>query len=347
MNKFLTISLIAVVILVSLTIILSLKKNQDNQIITKAGNDMKLSVKNPYKAPALKGLKAWINSEALNLEDLKGKVVLIDFWTYSCINCIRTLPHVTEWHEKYKDDGLVIIGIHTPEFAFEKNLANVKQAVEEYNINYPVALDNDYETWRSYDNRYWPAHYFIDKNGQVRHTHFGEGSYSESEEIIRYLLSEGRENMDFEAEVSKESDLPPVRQGQTPETYLGYSRIQYFANLLEIRHGKTFDYTLASNLKKHYWNLVGPWQVGTENSVSQSDNSQLRLRFAAKEVYLVMGSDREVEIRIKLNGQEQEPVKVGQSKLYTVVKSDKFLEDALLELTIPAGVSLNAFTFGS
>ena len=197
---------------------------------TKEGSATDKAVFNvtPYDAPELKNIAAWINSDPLTMAGLKGKVVLVDFWTYSCINCQRTQPYLNAWYEKYRDDGFVIVGVHAPEFAFEKVTKNVQTAVTDAEIKYPVALDNDFATWQAYKNRYWPAKYLIDKDGRVRYTHFGEGDYDKTEETIQALLKESGQNVTAALEPSRGTGA--VSRGQTPETYLGYDRADRFAN---------------------------------------------------------------------------------------------------------------------
>lgn len=301
-----------------------------------------LNVKIPFKAPEIVGVEDWINSEPLKLADLKGKVVIVDFWTYSCINCIRTLPYLSSWYEKYKDDGFVIVAMHSPEFAFEKVKSNVENAVKEYNIKYPVALDNNFSTWRAYENRYWPASYFIDRNGNIVHTHFGEGNYEENEMIIQQLLSVKPKSITS----IKESTF---NRSQTPETYLGYSRIKNLLNIDEFEANKSKQYSKQTNLP-NYWSLEGNWTISEEYSKPEEDNSKLTLDFSAKEVYLVMGSDTEKSINVKVFFKEQEisseNISILNYDLYTIVKLPEFLLGYRLEITNAKDVQMHAFTFG-
>jgi cytochrome c biogenesis protein CcdA/thiol-disulfide isomerase/thioredoxin len=322
-----------------------------NGFITIDPNDLRqnveMNVRTPVPAPEIRGIEAWINSDPLTLEQLKGKVVVIDFWTYSCINCIRTLPYLNAWHETYSDDGLVLIGVHAPEFAFEHLLANVQQAVAEYGIAYPVALDNDFATWKAYSNRYWPAKYFIDREGKVRHAHFGEGDYEESEAVIRELLAEGGATVGDET-VDVETDAS-FNENQTPETYLGYDRSARFANEEELVKDGEHVYTLRDNLNVHEWSIGGTWRIEGERMVASSD-AVLRLRFTAKDVYLVMGAGAAGEtttVEVLLDGEGLAPVTIGSHTLYFVVNADGVLEGSTVELHVPAGVEMNAFTFGS
>ncbi len=306
--------------------------------------NVEMNVRNPVLAPEIRGIAAWINSDPLTLEQLRGKVVLIDFWTYSCINCIRTLPYLNAWYETYADDGLVIIGVHSPEFAFEHEFANVQSAVDTYEITYPVALDNDFSTWRAYNNRYWPAKYFIDRTGNVRHAHFGEGDYEESEAVIRALLTEGGEAVeDKTVDVETEGTFD---ERQTPETYLGYDRSTRFANEDELTQDAEHTYTLREELDLHEWSLGGTWQIEGEKIIAGAD-AVLRLRFVAKNVYLVMGAPEITEIEVRLNEEPSTPVTIGEYTLYFVVNEDELRIGDTVELHVPAGVEMNAFTFGS
>ena len=283
--------------------------------------------------------------------------MLIDFWTYSCINCQRTQPYLNKWYDKYKDDGFVIIGAHAPEFAFEKVPANVRQAVKEANIKYPVALDNDFATWNAYKNQFWPAKYLIDKDGQVRYTHFGEGNYDETEGAIQTLLKEGGHKITDN--IDKNNGAVPVQKGQTPETYLSYERGERFANTDQFKMDQTVKYTLLDKLKEHGWSLGGDWNVGAKESVADSDTSVLRVKFTAKEVYLVMNGPSDKTITLKLNGQQVSSgtnggsdvdtngqVHLNGARLYRLIKLSRFTKDQVLDITVPRGTTINAFTFG-
>jgi len=316
---------------------------------------MEVSENEMVLAPDLRDIEAWINSQPLSLADLRGKVVLIDFWTYSCINCVRTLPYLKDWHAKYQDDGLVIIGVHAPEFAFERDPDNVKQAVLDHGLEYPIALDNEFSTWRAYNNRYWPAKYFIDRNGYLRHYHFGEGEYEESEQVIRTLLSEGGDMPTDEIKVSENNNYD---RRQSPETYLGYSRAEYFVNSYQRKNKQSFNYQLVDNLDSLEWSLGGDWTINDQSIVSDSNSSVLKINFNSKDVFLVIGSDKKEIIGLKLNGQDLNDGNRGQDvlgsqltvegyNLYNLISSDKFIEGGILEITVPSEVELYAFTFGS
>lgn len=323
---------------------------------------VKLNVRNPYIAPALQ-TGEWLNTDPLTLESLRGKVVIVDFWTYSCINCIRTLPVLNKWHTEYEDDGLVIIGVHAPEFSFERKPENVQKAIDQYDIQYPVALDNNFATWRAYKNRYWPAKYFIDKNGNVRHTHFGEGEYKESENVIRQLLAEeGGIEFDVPLAVQDIANDAPVVQGQTPETYCGLGRAERFVNRLEASEDAVVVFS-DKQVKQDEWALKGAWKITSEDVVAQEPNVSIRMKFAAKSVYVVAHSQRAddaaITAKVLLNGAPIPAEKSGpdvvdgvltvtNDRLYHIVELDAFTEGDVVEIVPQAeGIALNAFTFGS
>jgi cytochrome c biogenesis protein CcdA/thiol-disulfide isomerase/thioredoxin len=313
----------------------------------------------PYPEPKIESISKWINSPPLNLEELKkqGKVVLIDFWTYSCINCVRTLPYIKDWYEKYHDKGLVIIGMHSPEFEFEKNPQNVENAVKDDGIKYPVALDNELITWRNFDNHYWPAHYLIDKNGQVVYTHFGEGNYDVTENNIRYLLGLGP--MEKESKLKLEAPSP-VSSLQSPETYLGYHRAEGFSSPEKIKEDDTVTFTFPQQLALHHWALSGPWKIQGEGIIAEKAGAALRYRFRAKQVYLVMAPaspEQPQTVKVLFNGKpieefagkdvKQSQVFVNKSTLYELV-SFKELTEGVIEIQVEApGLQAFAFTFGA
>jgi len=259
--------------------------------------------------PSFAGATLWLNSPPLTPESLRGKVVVVDFWTYSCINCLRALPFVESWYQKYKDHGLVVIGVHAPEFAFEKDPSNVRRAVADLKIAYPVALDNDYAIWQAFNNQYWPAHYFIDATGRIRAHHFGEGNYDESEQIIRTLLTE-----------AGQSDLPPPGTGQppavgvqaapdeahdqSPETYVGYSRADNFASPGGFAQDQAHVYAAPSTLKLNQWALSGSWNVDPEKALLGASGGKIEFRFYARDLHLVLGpgNGKPVRFRVTLDG---------------------------------------------
>jgi cytochrome c biogenesis protein CcdA/thiol-disulfide isomerase/thioredoxin len=304
----------------------------------------------PYKAPDFAGIAAWLNSPPLTMKGLRGKVVLVDFWTYSCINCIRTLPYLTAWDRQYRDKGLVIVGVHSPEFTFEKKLGNVRAAVSRFGIHYPVALDSNLSTWINFQNQYWPAHYLIDKQGRVVYTHFGEGDYGITEDNIRYLLG-------LKGEVAPLRTTGPYDLGQTPETYLGYGRAERFAGEDRVKEDVPGFYSFpVSALSRHVWALNGFWTIG-EQRITAGKGAALRLHFHARKVFLVLGSatGKPVSARIMLNGKAvgesagtDAPhgiVRIDGHRLYELV-DQKSARDGLLQIDAAPGLTAYAFTFG-
>ncbi len=301
----------------------------------------------PYPAPALNDNAPWLNSPPLNIQELKGKVVLIDFWTYSCINCIRTLPYLRDWYSKYHDKGLVIIGVHAPEFAFEKNINNVKAAIKQYDIRYPVVLDNDYVIWQNYNNSYWPAHYLIAKDGDVVYQHFGEGDYAITEHNIRLLLGLSA--------TSPKPALPFSMAGltQTPETYLGSERASGYAGNPELSAQNT-QYDFPSTLSTNQWALKGSWNINPHYVQSTSANATIKLHFNARNVYMVMGSidNQPIKMSILLNGKpvqdKQNPnnIEVIAHKLYPVLSLPASTDGELEVQFDKPGVQVYTFTFG-
>lgn len=294
-------------------------------------------------APEFVGISKWLNSNPLTIAQLKGRVVLIDFWTYTCINCIRTLPYVTSWYEKYKDKGFVVIGIHTPEFEFEKKTENVQNAIIQYRIHYPVAQDNDYKTWRAYDNHYWPAKYLIDHQGNIRYIHFGEGEYDKTEAAIQKLLSEAGQNLT--TPLTNLQDQTPKSQ-ITPETYLGLSRMARFSSK-EIPQQGVKNYTLPANLSTNSWAFGGSWDIEQEFA-SSGANSTLELNFLANKVFLVITPATSSDIiKVSLDGKPTAQITATEPKLYTLVDLKENKGTHLLHLDFPTpGSKIYAFTFG-
>ncbi|MDX6452366.1 MAG: hypothetical protein QOH16_2415 [Gaiellaceae bacterium] len=292
-------------------------------------------------APALHAGGDWINSKPLTLEQLRGKVVLIDFWTYSCINCLRTLPHLEAWDTTYRSKGLVIIGVHTPEFAFEHVSSNVRGAVKRLGIRYPVMQDNSFKTWDNYANQYWPAEYLIDRTGHVRHTHFGEGEYPQTEALIRQLLAvKGKHAQQL-------PDVTPT-EAMTPETYLGYARIGNYTGS-QIVPDKPAHYTFTDSLFSNAFSYDGTWRVGSEKITAVKD-ARLRLDFQAKDVYIVLGgtgtSGGKGTVQVLIDGKRTKTLRVDAERLYTVRASNTLASHALLELRFSPGVQAYSFTFG-
>jgi len=293
---------------------------------------------------------AWFNSDPFTLEALKGKVVIVDFWTYSCINCQRTLPYLRNWYEKYKDKGLVIVGVHAPEFEFEKSEKNVLQAIKDFQLTYPVVQDNDFATWRAYNNRYWPSKYFIDKEGYIRYQHFGEGAYDESEKVIQELLRESGAT-----DVSSEINNPTYQiQAKTPEIYLGYDRIDHFASPEKLKKDTLETYTAPQNLGYNEFAYSGKWNVMGEYANPQK-GAKLFLNFEAQEVFLVMrskGDSAKVQVyvddKMQFYGRDvtNGTVTIDKDTLYKIIRlpsSDK--HNLRLEFE-DDNVELFAFTFG-
>jgi cytochrome c biogenesis protein CcdA/thiol-disulfide isomerase/thioredoxin len=285
-------------------------------------------------APALRPDGAWINAKPLTLSQLRGKVVLIDFWTYSCINCLRTLPHLKAWYATYHPKGLVIIGVHTPEFAFEHVTSNVQAAVKRLGITYPVVQDNSFKTWDNYSNQYWPAEYLIDKQGHVRHTHFGEGEYQQTEATIRRLLN------DHGPSARHLADVTPTGL-MTPESYLGYARLSNYVGTNPVPNSMA-RYRFAGAIPDNTLSYDGEWRVGSQQIVAGKD-ARLRLRFQAKNVYIVLGGHGTVQTLI--DGKPAGTLEVNAERLYTV-RASKTQIDALLELRFSPGIQAYSFTFG-
>ena len=314
--------------------------------------------------PSLAGAVQWLNSEPLTAEALQGKVVLVDFWTYSCINCLRALPYVKSWAEKYKDQGLVVIGVHAPEFAFEKDPANVKKAVADLGVTYPVALDNDYKIWRAFNNHYWPAHYFIDASGRIRHHHFGEGEYEESEKVIRQLLAEtGHSDLPAQTTASVEGSgalaAPDMADAQSPETYVGFERAESFASPGGAVENIPHAYQ-PGNPGLNQWGLSGDWTIGAEKAVLNKKDGAIVYRFHARDLHLVLGpaSDKPVHFRVTIDGaapKESHGADVdtdgngtidGQ-RLYQLIRQTGPVADHTFEIRFTdPGAQAYAFTFG-
>ncbi len=262
------------------------------------------------EVPSFSGATAWLNSPALTPEALRGKVVLVDFWTYSCINCLRALPYVKGWSEKYKDHGLVVIGVHAPEFAFEKDVDNVRRAVSELGITYPVALDDNYAIWQGFNNHYWPAHYFIDSTGQIRSHHFGEGNYKESEEVIRQLLTQAGYTNLPQAEIGSTAASgvqAPADEAhdQSPETYVGYRRAQSFSSPGGLVQDHPHAYSVPSALNLNQWALGGTWTIDPEKAVLNIAPGRIVYGFLARDLHLVLGpgaKGKPVRFRVQLDG---------------------------------------------
>jgi len=321
--------------------------------------------------PSLAGATGWLNSPPLSAEGLRGKVVLVDFWTYSCINCLRALPYVREWEQRYRDQGLVVIGVHAPEFAFERNLRNVMGAVDELKITYPVAIDNDFAIWRGFNNRYWPAHYFIDGKGQIRAHHFGEGNYKQSEQIIRQLLRDNGATLPDEPAQAMAMAAAAPREGverqadmrnlKSPETYLGHGRAENFASPGGQRNDQPADYVVPPSLALNQWALAGNWTVGDEDAQLQRAGGRIAFRFHARDLHLVLapGEDgKAVRFRVRVDGQAPGAAAGGdvdadgggvvkEHRLYQLIRQDGDVGERTFEIEfLDPGVHAYAFTFG-
>jgi cytochrome c biogenesis protein CcdA/thiol-disulfide isomerase/thioredoxin len=315
--------------------------------------------------PSLSGATSWLNSPPLSAQDLRGKVVLVDFWTYSCINCLRTLPFVRGWYEKYKHHGLVVIGVHAPEFAFEKDADNVRRAVADLHIAYPVALDDNYAIWQGFDNQYWPAHYFIDAQGRIRGHHFGEGSYDESEATIRQLLSEAgytdlpTAGIKAEGAVGVQAAADEAHD-RSPETYIGYRRAENFGSAGGFAQDRSKAYTAPGTLALNKWGLAGTWTVDPEKAVLRAAPGKIVFRFFARDLHLVLGpgSGQAVRFRVLLDGalpatshgadvDAEGRGMVREQRLYQLIRQsgDVRLHTFSIEFLDP-GVQAYSFTFG-
>jgi cytochrome c biogenesis protein CcdA/thiol-disulfide isomerase/thioredoxin len=314
--------------------------------------------------PSLAGVNAWLNSPPLTIEGLKGKVVLIDFWTYSCINCLRTIPYIRAWAEKYKDQGLVVIGVHTPEFAFERNIDNVKKAVADLKIGYPVAIDNDYAVWRAFENQYWPADYFVDAQGHVRYHQFGEGDYDKSERVIQQLLAEaGKSNVPTDlvsVTASGAEAAADAKDTKSPETYIGYNKGENFVSPGGTAQDVPHDY-VSGTLRLNEWGLSGDWTRGGEHADLDAKDGSIVYRFHARDVHLVLGpppDGKAVQFQVTIDGAPPGDNHgadvdadgrgvVTDHRLYQLVRQTGAIADHTFEIRfLDPGVQAYAFTFG-
>ncbi|AHZ71651.1 MULTISPECIES: cytochrome c biogenesis protein DipZ [Pseudomonas] len=336
-----------------------------------AGGAMKMSAKAPGalpiegNLPPLDGAVQWLNSPPLTAQALKGKVVLVDFWTYSCINCLRTLPYVKAWAEKYRDQGLVVIGVHAPEFAFERDVGNVTKAMKDLGINYPVAIDNDYKIWRAFNNEYWPAHYFADAQGRIRYHHFGEGEYAESERVIQQLLREAGASKVADGLITADATgvqlAPDMNEVQSPETYVGYQRAEHFVPQTGLVPDKVSAYSTPAQLALNDWGLDGQWNVGSERAISSAPASRIVYRFHARDLHLVLGpgaDGKPVRFKVLIDGKAPGDAhgtdvapdgsgSVTEQRLYQLVRQNGGVTDRTFSIEfLDPGVSAYAFTFG-
>lgn len=300
---------------------------------------------NGTSAPAL-AAKGWINTAPLTKADLKGKVVVYDFWTYSCVNCVRTIPYVRSWYDRYKADGLVVIGVHSPEFEFEKNHANVRRAVKELGVDYPVALDDDMTIWSSFDNEYWPADYIYDRAGKQVSTHFGEGGYAETENLLRKLLGVPRSAP--RAKVGRKEGGTATSPDLTGETYNGSQRgIEGFASPEVLTNG-TRTYTAPAQLDPGTHALKGPWLISDEYVESRAPGSAIFIRYQASQVNLVLApaGSTPVDVEVRVDGKLVKTVRVADADLYSLVDAKVFGTHTLELVARGPGLRAYAFTFG-
>ena len=315
--------------------------------------------------PLFDGATGWINSKALTRNDLRGKVVLVEFWTYTCINWLRTAPYVRAWAEKYKDKGLVVIGVHTPEFEFEKNVDNVRRESANQKVDYPIAIDSDYTIWSAFKNRYWPALYFVDAEGRIRHHQFGEGDYERSERVIQQLLAD-TQNGDVRADLVSVTGqgletAADLKELGSPENYLGYARTVNFASPGGIELDKIHTYEMPTKFMLNEWALAGGWKVSMTAAISEAPNARIGYRFHARDLHLVMStstSGTPVRFRVTIDGQppgsdhgldvdERGNGVVTHPRLYQLIRQTRPITDRQFEIEfLDAGVEVHAFTFG-
>ncbi|WP_010099519.1 thioredoxin family protein, partial [Burkholderia ubonensis] len=318
--------------------------------------------------PPLDGAVQWLNSPPLTTAGLRGKVVLVDFWTYSCINCLRTLPYINAWARKYAPYGLVVIGVHAPEFAFERDIGNVRKAVHDLGIGYPVAIDNNYAIWRAFGNEYWPAHYFVDAQGRIRRHHFGEGDYAESERAIQALLAEAGRPDALKVPVGLAGAPAQGAQAaadnadiRSPETYVGYARAADFASPGGVVRDAAHRYDAPARPGLNDWGLAGTWQVGAEDAALAAPAGRIVYRFHARDLHLVLGPDangRPVRFRVTLDGAAPGDAHgadvdargygtVTGQRLYQLVRQAGPIADRTFSIEfLDAGVRAYSFTFG-
>jgi cytochrome c biogenesis protein CcdA/thiol-disulfide isomerase/thioredoxin len=354
---------------------MSMAMSNSNMAMSNGGNGNAMAMAAEHGAgdlpvegdvPSLAGATLWLNSPPLTVEGLRGKVVVVDFWTYSCINCLRALPFVKSWYAKYRDHGLVVIGVHAPEFAFEKAPDNVRRAVKDLGITYPVALDNDYAIWQAFNNQYWPAHYFIDATGRIRSHHFGEGDYGGSEQTIRRLLADagqtGLPPAGMELVDAAGAQAPPDEaHDQSPETYLGYRRAANFASPGGFLQDQERGYASPAELKLNQWALSGSWAVSDEKAVSSAPHGSIVFRFLARDLHLVMGpgkGGKPPRFRVLLDGVapgashgvDSDANGVGSiegQRLYQLIRQSGDVAEHVFSIEfLDAGAEAYSFTFG-
>ncbi len=316
------------------------------------------------RMPNLDGAVSWLNSTPLSSKSLLGKVVLINFWTYSCINSLRELPYMKAWAAKYKDSGLVVIGVHAPEFGFETDPANVKDAVSDLKVSYPIPIDSNHSIWRAFRNEYWPADYFVDARGRIRYHHFGEGDYEQSERVIQALLKEnGATGLDENTVriTSDGAEAPPSEDVRSPETYAGYARAENFASPGGMAQDSQKSYSLPTKPALNQWGLGGSWKVGVESGKLESAPGMIVFRFHSRDLHMVLGPGRNgtpVRFKVKLNGAAlgddhgsdssvDGAGEVREPRMYQLVRQKGSIKDAVFEIEfLDPGVEVFSFTFG-
>jgi thiol-disulfide isomerase/thioredoxin len=318
-----------------------------------------------YPLNGLSGANEWLNSPPLTAKQLKGKVVVVDFWDYSCINCIRAIPYVRAWADKYKADGLVVIGVHTPEFDIEKQLPNVQKAVKKFNVTFPVALDNDMRVWNAFHNQYWPADYFIDATGKVRFAHFGEGGYDESEKQIQQLLKEANSKVTASGSVNVRgqgaeaaADMNSVR---SPETYLGFARAEHFASPEGLKHDALVNYAQPKQLGLNQWGFAGKWTDHEQAAVSAAPGGKIVFRFHARDLHMVLAGTTDgkpVRFKVTVDGHApgadhgvdvdaQGAGVLHEERLYQLIRQKGSVTDHTFTIEfLDAGAQAFTFTFG-
>ena len=316
--------------------------------------------------PSLDGATAWLNTEPLTASSLRGRPVVVEFWTFTCINWIRTLPYVRSWYEKYRGDGLVVLGVHTPEFGVEEDVENVRRAAEEMRIGYPIAVDSEYRIWRAFDNRYWPALYFADADGQIRHHRFGEGEYEYSELVIQQLLeAAGADQVSPELVSIDATGIEAAADWsdlQSPETYVGYDRAENFVSPGGATRDQPTEYEVPDALRLNQWALAGDWTVGRQAVVLNEAGGRIAHRFHARDLHLVMGpapGERTIPFRVSLDGKppgsgahgvdvdERGEGVVTQPRLYQLIRQRTGVAEHVFEITfLDPGIHVYVFTFG-
>lgn len=338
---------------------------QPTEFVSSIGEDGVVKIdKSQYKqAPELSKITGYVNSEPFKLSDLRGKVVVVDFWTYSCINCIRTIPYLNMWYEKYADDGLVIVGVHTPEFDFEKNPDNVKAAVEKFGIKYPVVQDNEKGTWKAYENRYWPRKYIVDDEGYIRYDHIGEGSYAETEYVIQSLLKERAANLgqtvDIDSSITRPESVQNIEFSRihTPELYFGYAYARTSLGSPEgYRPDQTVKYTIPEDVKPNAIYLSGEWKSNPDHMELRGQAGQIVLEYSAKSVNIVAGGAGKISVSedgsalteesLGTDLSENGSTTIDGQRLYNIITHSRYGEHRLVIDVVGQGFQIYTFTFG-